>query len=297
MVVPAAVENFDRTMKFSAWGREIFDEKIILRVHRLLSECHRLAELTQFESFIRTRISNVLPHRIAVYGFGEIRSKRLVRLINIGFPRAYLRRIAGAQGVLAGAPMDAWIRERTPLVLHVDQITDPQASLWCAAAKAHDITTIACHGVCDVNSTLFSYFEFGQLDEDKLSSYPPLLNLVVPHLHAALAHLLSMEAASGQAQAHVDGHGGGTGLAAALLPQAQVSLQMQEPGVFAITKRERQVLQWIAAGKSNWEIGKILRISEFTVKNHVQNVLKKLSANSRAQAVTKGIFCGLIGHA
>lgn len=286
-----------RTMKIFAWGRQMFDEKTILRVHKLLSECHEFEGLTQFEAFIRTRIREVLPHRIAVCGFGEIRSKQLLRSINIGFPGAYLRQISGPQGVLAGAPLDAWVRERSPLVLHVDQVTDPQAASWCDAAKAHDITTTACHGVCDMTSTLFSYFEFGRLDEDKLSSYPPLLNLIVPHLHAALARLLAMEAAASPASARFECHGAAAGLIAAPLLQAQASLQMQEPGVFAITARERQVLQWIAAGKSNWEIGKILRISEFTVKNHVQNVLRKLSVTSRAQAVTKGIFCGLIGHA
>ncbi len=61
-----------------------------------------------------------------------------------------------------------------------------------------------------------------------------------------------------------------------------------------LTERERQVLKWISAGKSNWEIAKILGISEFTVKNHVQNLLKKLSATNRAQAVTKAIACGLL---
>ena len=275
----------------------MLDEKTILRVHKLLSECHEFQGLAQFESFIRNRIREVLPHQIAVCGFGEIRSKQLLRSINIGFPGAYLRRITGPQGVLVGAPMDAWVRKRSPLVLHVDQVTDPKASSWCAAAKAHGIATIACHGVCDMTSTLFSYFEFGRLDEDKLSSYPPLLNLVVPHLHAALARLLAMEAAASQAPARVEDLGGGAGVAAAPSLQAQGLIQTKEPGVYAITARERQVLQWISAGKSNWEIGKILRISEFTVKNHVQNVLRKLSVTSRAQAVTKGIFCGLIGHA
>jgi DNA-binding CsgD family transcriptional regulator len=61
-----------------------------------------------------------------------------------------------------------------------------------------------------------------------------------------------------------------------------------------LTERERQVLKWISIGKTNWEIGKILGISEFTVKNHVQNLLKKLSVTNRTQAVTKAIARGLL---
>ena len=53
-----------RAIKFSAWGREMFDEKTILRVHRLLSECHELQGLAQFESFIRNRIKRSCHTRL-----------------------------------------------------------------------------------------------------------------------------------------------------------------------------------------------------------------------------------------
>jgi DNA-binding CsgD family transcriptional regulator len=54
-----------------------------------------------------------------------------------------------------------------------------------------------------------------------------------------------------------------------------------------LSDRESEVLCWVALGKTNPEIGSILSISEFTVKNHMQNVFKKLDVSSRAQAVSK----------
>ncbi len=58
--------------------------------------------------------------------------------------------------------------------------------------------------------------------------------------------------------------------------------------------RERECLQWIASGKSSWDIGMILNISENTVNFHVKNTLNKLDANTRTLAVVKAIRYGLI---
>ena len=51
-----------------------------------------------------------------------------------------------------------------------------------------------------------------------------------------------------------------------------------------LTNREMQVLRHIAMGLSNREIGKSLGISVETVKEHVQNILRKLDVNDRTQA-------------
>lgn len=61
-----------------------------------------------------------------------------------------------------------------------------------------------------------------------------------------------------------------------------------------LTKRENDVLQWIAAGKSTWEISKVLGISEHGVIHHVRNLLHKFDVTSRHQAVLKAISSGLL---
>lgn len=52
----------------------------------------------------------------------------------------------------------------------------------------------------------------------------------------------------------------------------------------ALTERERQILQLIAAGKSNKHIARQLGISDGTVKVHVKNLLRKLHLRSRLEA-------------
>jgi DNA-binding CsgD family transcriptional regulator len=48
-----------------------------------------------------------------------------------------------------------------------------------------------------------------------------------------------------------------------------------------LTKRELEVVEWVAAGKRNREIGKILGCSSRTVQKHVQHILEKLHAETR----------------
>lgn len=61
-----------------------------------------------------------------------------------------------------------------------------------------------------------------------------------------------------------------------------------------LTKRECQVLQLLADGKSNRAVAEDLVISEKTVKNHVSNILQKMNVNDRTQAVVKAIKKGWV---
>ncbi|VAX12517.1 hypothetical protein MNBD_GAMMA24-2823 [hydrothermal vent metagenome] len=55
------------------------------------------------------------------------------------------------------------------------------------------------------------------------------------------------------------------------------------------TLRERETLKWSYEGKTAWEIGVILSISERTVKFHLNNIYQKLNVANRSQAVAKAI--------
>ncbi|WP_201714395.1 response regulator [Rossellomorea arthrocnemi] len=61
-----------------------------------------------------------------------------------------------------------------------------------------------------------------------------------------------------------------------------------------LTRRECEVLQMLADGKSNRGIGEGLYISEKTVKNHVSNILQKMNVNDRTQAVVTAIKNGWV---
>ena len=54
-----------------------------------------------------------------------------------------------------------------------------------------------------------------------------------------------------------------------------------------LSEREHEIMHWVGHGKTNLEIGMILGISQFTVKNHLQRIFRKIDVRNRAQAITR----------
>jgi DNA-binding CsgD family transcriptional regulator len=65
---------------------------------------------------------------------------------------------------------------------------------------------------------------------------------------------------------------------------ATAAIVETSPGV-DLSQREVEIMRWVRQGKTNLEIGSILDISAFTVKNHLQRIFRKLNVGNRAQAV------------
>jgi DNA-binding CsgD family transcriptional regulator len=67
--------------------------------------------------------------------------------------------------------------------------------------------------------------------------------------------------------------------------------QLDRPG---LTPRELETLRWTMDGKTAWEVGALLGISERTVVFHVSNATHKLGCVNKQQAVLKALRLGLI---
>lgn len=65
-------------------------------------------------------------------------------------------------------------------------------------------------------------------------------------------------------------------------------------GVQGLTSRETDVLNWVARGKSAWEIGEILNISKSTVDDHARRAARKIGAVNRTHAVALAVRDGII---
>ena len=61
-----------------------------------------------------------------------------------------------------------------------------------------------------------------------------------------------------------------------------------------LTKREKEVFNYLILNYSTGEISKLMNISEKTVRNHVSNVIQKLGVNNRTQATVELLKLGEI---
>jgi LuxR family maltose regulon positive regulatory protein len=90
-----------------------------------------------------------------------------------------------------------------------------------------------------------------------------------------------------------------TSLEGASAPEPASSLPPQASAASStlgasLTRREQEVLRLLAAGASNREIAQTLVISLPTVKKHVSNLLSKLGASSRTQAIAQARTLSLL---
>ncbi|PLR67967.1 MULTISPECIES: response regulator [Bacillaceae] len=119
-----------------------------------------------------------------------------------------------------------------------------------------------------------------EMDADTLIEAVKVVSDGGSYLHPKVTHNLVNEFR----RLATSGSGGGT---------TAIATEIRRP-LHILTRRECEVLQMLADGKSNRGIGEALFISEKTVKNHVSNILQKMNVNDRTQAVVVAIKNGWV---
>ena len=139
--------------------------------------------------------------------------------------------------------------------------TDPQV------LSALELVNYAAYGFEDKQSGISTFFFFSRLRKGFDNKTAQMLEMLMSHLHLVMVRVSSA---------------------------AAVTQSPSQRAAKHITTREVEILQWVYAGKTNWEIATILEISPLTVKNHVQNILRKLDVQNRRQAAIRASKLGLV---
>lgn len=209
-----------------------------------------------FRDLVRTHVRPLLPHRFSIAVLGSLSFDHLSirHMVGIDYPAAFLASIP-TQTKLRERPVIArWLTTREPLV--IDPVRDREL---LSPLEAREIDTfglgrMAIHGQIDLSSNMASYFSFAGVAETVADEHTKfILRLIAPHLHAALTSLPSMS--------------------------------MADPAVRRLTPLERQLLIWLAAGRSNAEIATLRRRSAATVRNQLTVLFRKIQVKTRAEAV------------
>jgi two-component system NarL family response regulator len=75
--------------------------------------------------------------------------------------------------------------------------------------------------------------------------------------------------------------------------RARISESKTRPG---LSQRELEVLEMVSKGLTNKEIANIIRVSHFTVRNHVRRIIDKLDVSDRTEAATLAIQQGILSQ-
>ena len=209
----------------------------------------------QFFSWVQGPLQGLLPHHALCCVLGKIKRFRIDHFADEPVPPEEWSLLAEHDDGALWRALREWEHlGQKPLILGAATGNDDQSLARVAwpSSLGHAL----------VHGTSGSFFCFYRLDGEVQTRQRYLVELLTPYLHSAFARIADDRDSKAAAP---------------------------PPAALLLSRREREILQWIHHGKSNIEIGIILGVSEFTVKRHVQNLLRKLNVPNRAQAVAKGL--------
>jgi len=142
---------------------------------------------------------------------------------------------------------------------------------YLAAAEPHaglaTMRHVLCHAISDTRFRVDHLYLLLRQRESFSSEERRLFELLLPHVDAAVSKIETLPTRHEVRSASTP------------MPDTL--------GMGGLSTREREILQWVRCGKTNVEIGMILGISSFTVKNHLKSIFQKINVSNRAQAVGK----------
>lgn len=236
---------------------------------KLMDSLGRINTGDRLISWVRKDLQSIFPHGAFICGVGRIHPTGIspVKLYVSNFPLDYLQSLKQANGLYFSSAIQNWLATGEVLLLDIGKTDDAELDPdWLERFKASSLQNIAAHGIYDLTRQHASYFSFHQIPGTLRARHRFLLQMLVPHMHAALLRILhKIKEDKGAAGANR-----------------------------VLTTRELEVLTWICEGKTSTEIATILNISPSTVRNQTQSILVKLRVNTRAQAAAKAIKKGLV---
>lgn len=222
-------------------------------------------------NWLQGDVQHYLPHDILIAGWGNFREGSIHH--DILSKRPGVRSYAAGTEVLPfllGKFHASWVAaQRKPCCVDFGDFAYllGNASLPGSFSSAlRTMRSVLIHGICDERGRHESLYVLLRANEIPADPAITAIGLLMPYIDTALRQVAHLP------QQH---------------RQSSPPARSTPEDVCGLSERETQIMAWVAMGKTNSEIGTILNISGFTVKNHMQRIFQKLNVFNRTQAVSK----------
>lgn len=166
------------------------------------------------------------------------------------------------------------------------------SAVFLEAAKDFGIADGVGVGCAGRSPTYRSVLSLTGVPVSELERAQQILTALGPHLHEAYRRLLQLPPDRGSAERKNGGRKNAAAVPARERSDMEISARRNH-GI-ELSEREREALNWAQQGKTYWEIGCILGISQRTVKFHFARIKSKLDVVSTPHAIAKAMRMGLI---
>ena len=232
-------------------------------------------------------VQGFLPHEIMLAGWGDFRLGMIAHDIVSALPGVRTARttVESVSPLLSGL-FERWIElGRVPYVIRAGDAGFPAALGSAAGGEGvagelgvalKSARSALIHGICDErgrHDCLYVLFARSDVHDERARK---VMDLLLPYLDTALRQVPQLRSDPGTATDETVG-------------------EHADACEHGLSDREMEIMAWVKLGKTNQEIGMILDISAFTVKNHLKRIFKKLGVYNRMQAVSR--FETMISHA
>ena len=149
----------------------------------------------------------------------------------------------------------------------VDSATGYDADLE-SLITVNELKNMAAQLVTGTRGKVEAFYVFSRVPVALDRRLEHVIELLVPHIHIALLRVLATEREATGSSAQRSGR--------------------------IITPRQEEILNLIKAGKTNSQIAELLDCSPWTIKNHIQAILRKLDSNTRTHALARAMSLGIL---
>lgn len=241
------------------------------RYLKLIESATTIRRHVELLHWLQSDVQHYLPHDILLAGWGNFQEGAL--------QHDMVSRLSGVRSYAVGTDSlpfllskfyDCWVlAKRKPIRVdfrNFEYLLGNTSLPGTFSSELRRMRSVLVHGMRDERGQcecLYVMFNVDQIPDEPADT---AIQVLMPFIDSAMRQLTH-------------------------LPQQQKqklkSLRISQDDGFGLSEREVQIMDWVAMGKTNSEIGSILNISGFTVKNHMQRIFQKLNVFNRAQAVSK----------
>lgn len=244
----------------------------------IVAACLKENSEDEFKKILKNT-ERVIGQKMSVCGIAarHADAMKTISNMNTGFPEKFILNKINAYERVKLPLLRCWLKQQSPQILELNNNMGTCSTAESFLTEKDSIHNVISHGVLDVGQNYVSYFDFIDIPEKIKACHVTLVEILVPHLHIAYTKLSSVKKS--------------LTLTLDKLPVAPKASDDERP---LLSPKEYEVLSRLSEGKSNRDIGDTLNISEFTVKTHVQHIIKKMNATNRQHAVAKALELKLI---
>lgn len=225
----------------------------------------------QFFVWSQSSLQALLPHEILICGI-EDGSRQGMAMHRFSASR-YFRdeHFACIADPLTGLkPRLTAVTEgsRDSIVFSPCERARPADAELAALVADNELKNIAAQLVMGTSGKVEALYGFARIPVALDARLGHIIELLTPHIHNAFLRVLATE--------------------------REVSSSGSQRGGRLVTPRQEEILSLIKQGKTNAEIALLLECSPWTIKNHIQAILRRLGSTTRTHAISRAMSLGIL---